>query len=750
MEPTLEEFPMNQEQETLVNRLEEAELSLRRFIRVKPNKAPAEPEGWADNLHTPDELNGSPMWGVVGREGLVLIDTDKEEMAKQIGELFPKTFVVLSPNRKLPHFYFSVKDGDVPNRTLRLPNTPGGAGEIRAQNHYLVAAGSEFNGSKYSILKDRPIAEVKFDDFMQGIEPFLGDNKEQRLTTKEIQDGAEAGTRHHYGIRMATYLIVVQKFDRGAAIQEMNRWNELNDPPMATNDLERMVDYAISKHGVAPPPDEDEEDDPKEFFTEKTDSKGNSTMGSFIPKKLADRIKNERHFLTARDNEDVFVYDGHVYNLDGEATIKEMGRKKLKELSKEYYISETMNHLRQTTYVPRDWLDADNPLIVTKNCVLNPETLETFPCSPEIFTTIAIPVTYDTEKDCPAIKKFLTEVVNIADIKLLQEICGYILLKRYVFQKAVMMLGSGANGKSTMIRIIAAMIGSDNISTPSLQSLLYDRFAASQLYHKLANLHADIPDKELKNTGLFKMLLGGDWIDAQRKHRDPFKFINYAKLIYSANELPKTNDLTPAFFRRWILINFPNTFPEDSKKCDPHIIGKLTTEDELSGFLNWSLVGLQRLLKQGHFSKTQPSTEIEAEWIRQTDSLAAFVKENVKVKRGMCISKEMFYEHYTEYCSENESDVITKSSVGHRLPTLISQTSAFKPQYKGKQRVTAWKDICVIDGIEEVGNNYSTPDNQKDDYCIEKKGTSSYDIPAAQQSFDEDDPSYDEGYPSPG
>lgn len=735
---------MNSEQEILVSRLEEAGLSLRRFIRVKPDKHPLEPKGWAKNLHTPDELNGSPMWGIVGREGLVLIDTDKLGMANAIERIFPETFTVTSPNRKLPHFYFSVKDGDVPNRTLRLKHSPGGAGEIRAQNHYLVAAGSEFDGMKYTITEDRPIAEVKFDDFMQWIEPFLGDNKEQRLTTKEITGGVEAGTRHHYGIRMATYLIVVQKFDRDSAIQEMNRWNKMNDPPMTPYDLERMVDYAILKHGVAPPPGE-EEDDPKEFFTETTNSNGNPTMGSFVPKKLADRIKDERHFLTARDNEDVFVYDGHVYNLDGEATVKEMARKKLRELSKEYYISETLHHLKQTTYVPRDWLDADNPLIVTKNCVLNPETLETFPCSPEIFTTIAIPVTYDPEKDCPTIKKFITEIIDKENIELVQEICGYVLMKKYVFQKAIMMLGGGANGKSTLLRVIAAMIGDEHISTPSLQSLLYDRFSASQLYHKLANLHADIPTRELKNTGLFKMLLGGDLINAQRKHRDPFKFINYAKLIYSANELPKTDDLSPAFFRRWILIKFPNTFPENSKKCDPHILDKLITEDELSGFLNWSLKGLQRLLKQGHFTKTQPRAEIESEWIRQTDSLAAFVKENVKVKIGECISKELFFELYTAYCSENESDAITKSSVGHRLPTLVSQTSAFRPQYEGK-RVTAWKDISVTDVTQKERNISYTRAHNKSDYYIEKIVVNTPDIPTTDPKLDEFDSRESDGY----
>ena len=73
-------------------------------------------------------------------------------------------------------------------------------------------------------------------------------------------------------------------------------------------------------------------------------------------------------------------------------------------------------------------------------------------------------------------------------------------------------------------------------------------------------------------------------------------------MIFSANLIPKTKDDTTAFFRRWIIINFPNQFLPDNPKTDKDLTKKLTTQEELSGFFNWTLKGLKRLLKNGKFS----------------------------------------------------------------------------------------------------------------------------------------------------
>jgi phage/plasmid-associated DNA primase len=238
-------------------------------------------------------------------------------------------------------------------------------------------------------------------------------------------------------------------------------------------------------------------------------------------------------------------------------------------------------------------------------------------------------------------------------------------------------------------------LGRENVATPALQDLIEDPFSRADLYGKLANIHADLPAIRLKHTGIFKMLTGQDLIWANVKHKKPFTFRNYAKLLYSANELPATNDTSEAFWRRWLLITFPNTFPDGDPKTDPNILSKLTTPEELSGMLNWALEGLRRLLKQGHFTYTKTQSEVEEEWVARTDSLRAFVKKYARKSTGHYVTKESFYAAYSAFCEENESTPIEKAAVGRRLPTLLPGITEFHPAEENKQK-RAWKGIALL------------------------------------------------------
>jgi phage/plasmid-associated DNA primase len=125
-----------------------------------------------------------------------------------------------------------------------------------------------------------------------------------------------------------------------------------------------------------------------------------------------------------------------------------------------------------------------------------------------------------------------------------------------------------------------------------LHRILDNRFAVAELYGKLANIDADMSTEALRNTGILKKLTGGGPIPAERKFKPPFRFVNYAKLLFSANEIPQTPDETDAFFARLIIINFPKQFIEGAN-ADPYLFEKISTDKELSGFL---YILLKRLL----------------------------------------------------------------------------------------------------------------------------------------------------------
>lgn len=249
------------DREILISRLKEANLSTKRFLKVGEDKAAFELE-WQNNLYTPEDLKNYPRWGIAGGEGLVPLEADKPEMVNVLRKILPPTLEVITPRRQLPHFFFKVPDGEVPNKVLHLPNDEEGAGEIRAKNQYFVAAGTEikFNDLKtgkpktgpYKILHDRPIATISFADFMKAVTPYLGRDSSQRITKNIMQNGAEKGTRHAYGIRYATRLIRFEHLDPVAALDVMKRWNQKCKPPMNEHDLERMVKNAVGYEQADP------------------------------------------------------------------------------------------------------------------------------------------------------------------------------------------------------------------------------------------------------------------------------------------------------------------------------------------------------------------------------------------------------------------------------------------------------------------------------------------------------------------
>lgn len=148
------------------------------------------------------------------------------------------------------------------------------------------------------------------------------------------------------------------------------------------------------------------------------------------------------------------------------------------------------------------------------------------------------------------------------------------------------------------------------------------------------------------------MLSGGGTVSAEFKFHDRFQFKNYAKLVFSCNKVPESPDDTTAFFRRWVIINFPNQFLEGDLKTDPNILKKLTIPSELSGFFNWAIEGLKRLLQNGKFSNAKSVEETREQYIRASDPVKAFAMDRIEFKAGSVITKDQVYKAFIEYCEK--------------------------------------------------------------------------------------------------
>lgn len=412
-------------------------------------------------------------------------------------------------------------------------------------------------------------------------------------------------------------------------------------------------------------PEKDENDEIKETdsmpWLEISESGKSAT---FRPGILAQHIAKE--ILSVYCNGSFYIYRKGVYVqiTDDEA------EKIVKSYLPEYYVksswvNDAVNLWKLEVLRKPEELNQYPELLNLENGMLNWITGELIEHDPKYMSTIRIPVVYNPEATCPEIDKFLNDVIYPDCIPIIEEFAGYCLVPDTRFEKALMLTGSGANGKSTFIKLIIALIGKSNVSNIPLQELADNRFKRAELFGKLVNCFADLSTKEIENSSYFKTVVSGDEIDAERKHKDPFSFRPFARLIFSANEIPRARDKTYAYYRRWLIIPFPNQF--DENKADKGLLARLTTPEELSGFLNKALAGLRRLFVNEQFSSSPTVESALDSYKTANDSIAAFVSDCCMLDPGMFVSKQSIYEAYKKYCADAGYGAVSNRKFYERL-----------------------------------------------------------------------------------
>ena len=220
---------------------------------------------------------------------------------------------------------------------------------------------------------------------------------------------------------------------------------------------------------------------------------------------------------------------------------------------------EVIERIKIKTYTEREEFENHPLLLNVKNGIVDLRTGERMPHDPDKFLfTYQIPWDYKpNEFKVPwRILHFWYNGMQPLTVKDVLEFVGYCLIRNCNLQKAMILAGPPDQGKSKILDLIMALLGGRaNISNKTMHQLNSDRFSRAHLYGKLANICADISDKRLSDIEMFKLLVTGDWIDAEFKAKDSFTFPNKAKLIFSANlpPLPPTElEEDGAFYRRWI------------------------------------------------------------------------------------------------------------------------------------------------------------------------------------------------------
>lgn len=368
---------------------------------------------------------------------------------------------------------------------------------------------------------------------------------------------------------------------------------------------------------------------------------------TFLFDKFATFLKNECHII--RLNGYLHIYENGVY-IGGKNAIMAKMIKYIPSL-KATQRKEVLDYLE---LIVADKGNYDNSnYIAFKNGIYDIVNDELLEFTPDIIVTNKINHDYVPGATNELLEKTLNKIAcDDPNIRaLLEEMAGYCMFRRNELRKAFILIGDKKNGKSTFLDLITHMLGEENIAALDLADL-GAQFKTAEIVGKLANIGDDIGDEFIKNPAIFKKVVSGDRITVERKGVDPFQFNNYAKLLFSANNIPRIKDKSGAVLDRLIIVPFNATFDKNAGDYDPFIKYKLRKPEVIEALIQLALDGLTRVLENQAFTTNDAIQKELEEYEENNNPIVLFFKEVGEI--GIINETSSgCYRAYKEFCIAN-------------------------------------------------------------------------------------------------
>ena len=348
-----------------------------------------------------------------------------------------------------------------------------------------------------------------------------------------------------------------------------------------------------------------------------------------------------------------------------EAAIRHVAEQALAEEAKTARISDSIGLLEDKTFVDPEKLLPDPMWLNLKNCMLHLPTMECAPHNAKFNSRIQLPVTYNAKSSCSTWLEALAMIFSddVAKAGVMQEFFGYCLYPRILFPCALFQIGSGANGKGTVQRILETMLGEQNVSHISLQRM-EDKFGPVELKDKLLNACGETATTPLEVTH-FKAIAAADRVQAEVKYKGDVIFTPIAKHMISMNEFPGVKDKTDAFFRRLVVMEYKQKF--EGQDDDKDLGEKL--QKELDGIFMWSLEGLKRVLEQKAISVPESLAQAKKRFRARVNPLLMFVDESCMVGEAYTASPPVIYKAYQGWCEDAKTNPLGKQRFYEQVQT---------------------------------------------------------------------------------
>jgi putative DNA primase/helicase len=417
-----------------------------------------------------------------------------------------------------------------------------------------------------------------------------------------------------------------------------------------------------------------------------TYTKGKKWRAPFVAD-LISRGVYDTHFACDEGGK-LYVYRDGVYCSDGDDEIRRLVKAVVPKPNWTVRLANETNE-----YLAADccklWLRPPLDSLNLQNGLLDLRTRRLRAHSAKYLSTVQIPVSFNPKATCPAWDKQIAETFPADAIAagVAFQIVAWLMIPLTGTQKALLLIGPGGSGKSTFLRALISFLGRQNVSSVSLQSLERERFAASRLVGRLANICADLPSTHLDSSAVFKMITGGDQCSAEYKFRDIFEFTPFARLIFSANTLPVSKDAGEAFYGRWITLPFEHVYRGTTKEADRHDLdARLASPDELSGVLNKALDLLPDVRRHG-ITVTRSMQKAHDDFRRITNPFSMWIAQVTVIDPAAWTPKRCVITSYNSYLSRQGRPTESDKAIGMMFKRTLPHMKEAQRSVDGQEGV---------------------------------------------------------------
>ena len=330
---------------------------------------------------------------------------------------------------------------------------------------------------------------------------------------------------------------------------------------------------------------------------------------------------------------------------------------------------------------------SDPSLIGFANGVLDIGTGAFMDYTPDMVITNIIPHRFDWNAQDDDVDALL-ERISCGDPAIranLEEVIGLCMYRSNEYATCPVLIGTGANGKSTYINMLRNVLGDENVSSMDIATM-GERFQAASLAGKLANLGDDISNERLRGNVLavFKKVVTGEPIRTDVKGGAAFEFKPYCTPIFSCNEMPSLGDSTDGMMRRLFPIPFEARFSAADAGYDPQIGRKMRTERAAERLCVLGIYGLQRVVFNNGMSANEQSTEMRREIATSNNNVLAWMEDEERTPDSIDgLACSTVYDAYRWWCQGSGAQPCGKNKFGRELKALYGFKSASVPDGSG-------------------------------------------------------------------